>query len=380
MGAVAAEVARWRRALAGEQFPAGSRIATIMPSGVSYVSSTRPRCRSGSSSCPCIRPTIPATSASSCGTASFGARHRQPGLLDRARARSRRARQPEAHRDHVGRRGGRPLLATDPRATRAGPWLDAARPLEALGPAVSPETLAAIVYTSGTTGRPKGVMLSHRNVVSNVLSVLKQVRPSADDVFLSFLPLSHTFERTAGYYLPIAAGSTVAYARSIPQLGDDMQTIRPTVLVAVPRIYERAYAAIRSALAKKGALARTLFDWTEHLGWRRFLASQDAAPPSPLVLALMPILDRAVAANVRAEFGGRLSRAIAGGAPMPSAVSRCFLAMGIDVLQGYGMTETSPIVSVNSPTRNDPATVGEPIEGVEVRMAPATKCWSGGRT
>src|SRR5208337_4610109 len=115
---------------------------------------------------------------------------------------------------------------------------------------------ASIVYTSGTTGRPKGAMLSHRNVVSNVLSVLKRVRPSTEDVFLSFLPLSHTFERTVGYYLPIATGSAVAYARSIPQLGDDMRTIRPTVLVAVPRIYERAYTAIRSELTKKGPLAR----------------------------------------------------------------------------------------------------------------------------
>jgi long-chain acyl-CoA synthetase len=260
-------------------------------------------------------------------------------------------------------------LATDPRATRAVAWLDAAWPPEALGPAVSPEMLSAIVYASGTTGRPKGVMLSHRNVVSNVLSVLNRVRPSTEDVFLSFLPLSHTFERTAGYYLPIASGSAVAYARSTAQLGDDMQTIRPTVLVSVPRIYERAYTAIRSELAKKDPLARGLFDLTERLGWRGFLASQGVSPPpSPLVSALMPILDRLVAAKVRAQFGGRLRRAIAGGAPMPSAVSRLFLAMGIDVLQGYGMTESSPIVSVNSPTRNDPATVGDPIEGVEVRI------------
>ena len=165
------------------------------------------------------------------------------------------------------------------------------------------------------------------------------------------------------------SGSAVAYARSIPQLGDDMRTIRPTVLVAVPRIYERAYTAIRSELTKKGPLARGLFDFTERLGWRRFLASQGAAPPpSPFLSALMPILDRLVAAKVRAEFGGRLRQAIAGGAPMPSAVSRLFLAMEIDVLQGYGMTETSPIVSVNSPTRNDPAAVGEPIESVEVRI------------
>ena len=140
----------------------------------------------------------------------------------------------------------------------------------------SPESLSAIVYTSGTTGRPKGVMLSHHNVVSNVLAVLQCVAPTPDDVFLSFLPLSHTLERTAGYYLPIASGSVVAYARSIATLGEDMRTINPTVLISVPRIYERAYLQIQETLARKGALARKLFidgaPWMAavfgHANWR----------------------------------------------------------------------------------------------------------------
>ncbi len=369
--AVAAEVVRWRRAFAVERFPAGGRIATIMPSGVPYVCVDQAALSLGLVIVP-LHPTDKP------GNVGFILRDSEISALviDKpdywAELAPEVAALASLKRVVIASNAaepGHPLVATDPRVTRAGPWLDAAGPLEAPSPTVSPEMLAAIVYTSGTTGRPKGVMLSHRNVVSDVLSVLKRVRPSTDDVFLSFLPLSHTFERTAGYYLPIAAGSTVAYARSIPQLGDDMRTIRPTILVSVPRIYERAYTAIRSALAKRGPLARALFDWTERLGWRRFLASQGAAPTlSPLILPLMPILDRWVAANVRAQFGGRLREAIAGGAPMPSAVSHLFLAMGIDVLQGYGMTESSPIVSVNSPTRNDPATVGEPIDDVEVRI------------
>ena len=369
-GAVAAEVARWRRAFAGERFPAGSRIGTLMASGETCVCADQAALALGLAIVPVHRTDNP-------GNVGFILRDSEISALVIDNPDYWAGLAPEVAALASLKRivivsesaEAADPLATDPRATHAVAWLDAARPPEALDPAVSPEMLASIVYTSGTTGRPKGVMLSHRNVVSNVLSVLKRVRPSTEDVFLSFLPLSHTFERTVGYYLPIATGSAVAYARSIPQLGDDMRTIRPTVLVAVPRIYERAYTAIRSELTKKGPLARGLFDFTERLGWRRFLASQGAAPPpSPFLSALMPILDRLVAAKVRAEFGGRLRQAIAGGAPMPSAVSRLFLAMGIDVLQGYGMTETSPIVSVNSPTRNDPATVGEPIESVEVRI------------
>ena len=379
--AVAAEVARWRRAFAGEQFPAGSRIATLMASGVTYACADQAALSLGLAIVPLHRTDNP-------GNVGFILRDSEISALvidnpdDWAELAPEVAALASLKRIVIVadlEEATTPLAQKDPRVTRADPWLDAVPPLETSAAAVSPEMMAAIVYTSGTTGRPKGVMLSHRNVVSNVLSVLERVRPSTDDVFLSFLPLSHTFERTAGYYLPIAAGSTVAYARSIPLLSEDMRTIRPTVLISVPRIYERAYTSIQSALGKQGPLARKLFELTERMGWRRFLASQGAAPAtSPLSLGLMPILDRLVAANIRAQLGGRLREAIAGGAPMPSAVSHCFLAMGIDVLQGYGMTETSPIVSVNSPSHNDPSTVGEPTAS-KSESAPTTSSWSGGR-
>jgi long-chain acyl-CoA synthetase len=201
--------------------------------------------------------------------------------------------------------------------------------------ALSPDSLAGIVYTSGTTGRPKGVMLTHRNVVSNVAALLQIMEVRQDDLFLSFLPLSHTFERTVGYYLPIASGSCVAHARSVKELGEDLREIRPTLLVSVPLIYERAYAKLQENFFARLAL---------------------------------PGIDYFVGRKLRAQFGGRLRFAIAGGAPMPLAIAKRFAGLGVEVLQGYGMTESSPVVAANVPGDNDPATVGRPIPGVEVRI------------
>ncbi len=212
-------------------------------------------------------------------------------------------------------------------------------------------------------------MLSHANVVANVLAARRCVAAVPGDLFLSFLPLSHTFERTAGYYLPIAVGATVAYARSVAHLVEDMRNVRPTILISVPRIYERAYLAIHERLVRGSALARKLSALAERIGWSRFeLAQGIGRGPSPLERLIWPALDRLVARKVRAAFGGRLRLAVAGGAPMPFGVAHFFLAMGIEVLQGYGMTESSPIVGVNRLGRNDPRSVGETIPGVSVRI------------
>ena len=230
--------------------------------------------------------------------------------------------------------------------------------------------LAAIVYTSGTTGRPKGVMLSHANVLSNVDAVLRRVAPGEDDVFLSFLPLSHTFERTVGYYLPIAAGSCVAFSRSVADLMADLRVIRPTVLVSVPRIYERVYAGLQARMS--GSRWRTgLLRCAVELGWWRYGMSAGLERKSlagALSTIAWPIFDRLVAAQVRALFGGRLRVAVSGGAALSQAISRCLLGFGVPVVQGYGMTETSPVVSCNTPDDNDPATVGRPLAGIEVRI------------
>jgi long-chain acyl-CoA synthetase len=255
-------------------------------------------------------------------------------------------------------------------------WLSLRQPAPLAGigaPEPPSETdLAALVYTSGTMGKPKGVMLTHGNVMSNVAAALARVAPLQGDIFLSFLPLSHTFERTAGYYLPIAAGACVAYSRSVAQLGEDLRSVRPTVLVSVPRIYERVYATLQETLAGSATKQR-LFGWAEAVGWRRFCRRQGLAvegTTSPALDALAwPLLDLLVGRRMRASFGGRLRIAVSGGAALALPIARCFLGLGLPVLQGYGMTETSPVVAVNAPDDNDPTTVGRALAGVEVRIA-----------
>ncbi len=266
------------------------------------------------------------------------------------------------------------LQAPVPRWTLSD-WLaqGATRPYQTMPPQA--DDLAAIVYTSGTTGKPKGVMLTHGNVMADVKAVLQRVTPTVDDVFLSFLPLSHTFERTAGYYLPMAAGCCVAYARSVAQLSEDLRTVRPTVLVSVPRIYERVHAKVLESLAPSRLRTR-LFEAAVAVGWRRFCAAQglptpgaDDARAAGLWAALpWPLLQRLVARPLLEQFGGRVRVAISGGAPLSASIARCFLGLGLPVLQGYGMTETAPVVAVNGLDDNHPASVGRALPGVEVRI------------
>ncbi len=232
-----------------------------------------------------------------------------------------------------------------------------------------PGALATIVYTSGTIGRPKGVMLSHRNILADAWACARFSEGlfHRADRFLSFMPLSHTFERTAGYYLPMIIGSAVAYARSVQQLAEDLPMLQPTVIVAVPRLFERIYARIEKQLAGKGRLSRALFRLTQEVGWQRFEESQGRGTGS-WRLMLWPLLDALVASKVRALFGGRLRFAISGGAALPPEVSRYFIGLGLEVLQGYGLTESAPVVSCNLPRDNDPTTVGRPLPGVEVQI------------
>lgn len=227
--------------------------------------------------------------------------------------------------------------------------------------------LASIVYTSGTTGRPKGVMLSHYNMLSIAHSVLTMIDCFQEDLFLSFLPLSHTLERTAGYYLPMMAGATVAYARSVPQLAEDLQTIRPTILIAVPRIFDKVFGRIQSQMKKKSAVARLLFSVTTRVGLQRFEWQQKRSGWRPGILA-WPLLNRLVASKVLEKLGGRLRISVSGGAPLSPTVAQLFLGLGVPLLQGYGLTETSPVISVNTLEDNDPASVGLALNGVEVRI------------
>jgi len=228
--------------------------------------------------------------------------------------------------------------------------------------------LATIVYTSGTTGPPKGVMLSHSNILWNAEASLSCIRAYPQDRFLSFLPLSHTLERTGGYYLPMMAGSTVAYARSIPQLAEDLTITRPTVLIAVPRIFERVHARIREKLKHEPAAARMLFEAAVAVGWSRFLRTQGRGPWTP-GMPFFPLLDRLVGRKVRARLGGRLRIAVSGGAPLSGEIARFFIGLGIPLVQGYGLTEASPVVSVSPLEDNIPESIGLPLPDVELRVA-----------
>ena len=230
-----------------------------------------------------------------------------------------------------------------------------------------PHQLASIVYTSGTTGRPKGVMLSHYNMLSVAHGALTVVACYREDVFLSFLPLSHTLERTAGYYLPVMTGATVAYARSIGQLAQDLQVIRPTVMIAVPRIFERVYGRLKDQLAAKSKLSRGMFELAVGVGWKRFLYRQGRGRWESSLL-LWPMLRRLVASKIGEKLGGRLRAAISGGAPLSPEIARVFIGLEVPILQGYGLTETSPVISVNPLEDNEPASVGIPLRGVEVKI------------
>ena len=236
-------------------------------------------------------------------------------------------------------------------------------------PAMAADDLATIVYTSGTTGRPKGVMLSHRNILANAWSCLQVFPVEPRHVFLSFLPLSHTLERTVGYYLPIMAGASVAHARSIPELPQDLRDIRPDGLISVPRIYERVYARIKESLGQQRPIARWLFQLAVDSGWSRFECSQGRARPGLLWL-IWPVLKRLVADKITARLGGNIRVAVSGGAALSPEIGRTFVGLGVPVLQGYGLTEASPVVSVNRPDDNVPASIGPPLPGVEVRIGP----------
>ena len=252
-----------------------------------------------------------------------------------------------------------PVVAADWLAEAANTPV-AESPLEA-------DQLASIVYTSGTTGRPKGVMLTHANMLWNAHAAAQCADFGEHPVFLSFLPLSHTLERTGGYYLPMLLGAEVAYARSIALLAKDLEAIRPTALISVPRIYERVYGRIQDGLAKKSPLARLLFNLAVRVGWRRFEYSQGRAAWHP-ELWLWPLLHKLVARTVTDKLGGRLTVAVSGGAALTPDIARVFIGLGLPLYQGYGLTETSPVVCVNRPESNVPASIGLPLPGVEVRV------------
>ena len=229
------------------------------------------------------------------------------------------------------------------------------------------DDLATIVFTSGTTGPPKGVMLSHGNILANAAAGLKRVVVEREDQFLSFLPLSHMFERTAGYYIPIMAGACVAFVRSIDQLAEDLLEIRPTILVTVPRIFERIYNKMTLKLADESWLARKIFQLAVFSGWYHFQYHRQQKPWA-IQLLIWPLLKLLVGRKLEQRLGGRLRFAVSGGAALSPPIAQTFIGLGITILQGYGLTETSPVIAVNTIEDNQPLSVGKPLPGLEVKI------------
>ncbi|MES2090594.1 MAG: long-chain fatty acid--CoA ligase [Pseudomonadota bacterium] len=359
------QVARWRRALSAHRLEAGARVGILVPNGPDHVCMDLAALSLG------LVP-VPMHAVDNPDSIAYILNDSDAALLlvDSAQ-RWQSIAAVAMDLSHVQQVIVLESDASHPALDRVVPlasWLNTQGADDHVAAQVLPQSLAAIVYTSGTTGRPKGVMLTHDNVVSNIKSVLQRFEVAGDDVLLSFLPLSHTFERTVGYYLPITAGACVAYARSVALLQDDLQIVRPTVLVSVPRIYERIYAKVQETMHEQGPLGRTLLSWAERIGWQHFLASQGHAELSAAERLAWQGLRPLVAQRVLDAFGGRLRMAIAGGAPLSANVAHFFLGLGLHLLQGYGMTETSPVVSCNTPDDNDPASVGRPLPDVQVRI------------
>ncbi|MBX2846863.1 MAG: AMP-dependent synthetase/ligase [Acidiferrobacterales bacterium] len=237
-----------------------------------------------------------------------------------------------------------------------------------------PDDLATIIYTSGTTGRPKGVMLSHKNLLSNAYNGMRSVALKTSDHLLSFLPLSHALERTIGYYAPMLMGAKVSFNRSIPELAEDLKTLQPSVLISVPRIFERVHNQIYSKVATENKIKQTLFRLAIDTGWHRFKNQQGRAAWHPKLL-LAKLLDHLVAKPIRENLGGNLDFVIVGGAALSEEVAKTFIALGVPLLQGYGLTESSPVVSVNTPKRNLPNSIGLALRGVKVKIGEQDELW-----
>jgi len=232
---------------------------------------------------------------------------------------------------------------------------------------ILPNQLASIVYTSGTTGRPKGVMLSHNNILQNAYGASQCESFLPSDTYLSFLPLSHMFERTVGYYLPMLSGGEVIFARSIEKLAEDLLNIQPTILVTVPRIFERVYNKIQLQLQNKPRFAQILFNLTINIGWHWFRYSQNKTGWHPKLL-LRPLLYKLVASKILMKLGGKLRLAICGGAALSPDIARVFIGLGVNISQGYGLTEASPVVSTNLLHDNEPDSVGQKFINVDVKL------------
>lgn len=363
------QITRWRHALVKEGLTKGDRCAMLLPNGINAILFDQSVLANA------LVP-VPLHAVDTAGSSSYiindsGAKLLVTGRLNRW----------EAIRDTEDHPALKTVVITgepvqehqdgNVRVVGLDQWLTEGNGTE-LPAGPEPQDLAALVYTSGTTGKPKGVMLTHRAILANVTGVLQNLCPEPEDVWLSFLPLSHTFERTTTYYTAMGFGNRVAFNRNIGLLADDLKVIRPTIMMSVPRIYEKVYDKIQDALVKKPAFVQKLFHTAVDVGYRRFCRENGLPVQGGFLSLFDPLiagfLDKKVGAGIRGIFGGRPRIFISGGAAFNPEVSRTFLGLGINILQGYGMTETAPIMSVNKVGDNHPQTVGPALVNIEVRV------------
>ncbi len=236
--------------------------------------------------------------------------------------------------------------------------------------AVKKDDLASIIYTSGTTGPPKGVCLTHDNFLSNCRSSADLLPLGENDLNLSFLPLSHVFERMAGYYFPLFLGGSIAYAENMDSVPQNLREVRPTVVCAVPRFYEKMESNIMNAIAQSPPAKQKIFNWALKVAKVRTDAKLNKIWPSPFICAQYLIAKKFVFSKLRQAVGGRLKFFISGGAPLSKELAEFFYALGILILEGYGLTESSPVISCNNVNAFEFGSVGKPINDVEVKIAP----------
>jgi long-chain acyl-CoA synthetase len=229
--------------------------------------------------------------------------------------------------------------------------------------------LCTIIYTSGTTGEPKGVMLTHKNIVSNIKAAHEIFNIGENDVFLSFLPLCHIFERMGGYYTAFSCGGLIAYAESIEKIAANMADIKPTIMTAVPRLFERMYSRIKKNVESQPEKKQKIFNWAIEIG-KEYQIAKKSGHPVPIMLSLKrKLADKLVFGKLRERTGGRLRFFISGGAALARELGIFFDAAGILIIEGYGLTESSPVITANRLNDYKFGTVGKPLPGVEVKIA-----------
>jgi long-chain acyl-CoA synthetase len=233
---------------------------------------------------------------------------------------------------------------------------------------IRPDQLATIIYTSGTTGEPKGVMLTHGNLVANLIASANVLSVSEEDVALSFLPLSHAFERLVTYVY-LLCGVTIIFAESFDTIARDLNLVRPTILTGVPRVYEKLQARIMEKGQSAPGLRSSLFQWAVNVAMASGKAALRGRPPGLLTSLQKPLADRLVFSKIRDGVGGRIRYLISGSAPLPGGLAEFFHGVGLPIVEGYGLTETAPVLTVNPPDAARVGTVGKALPGVELRIA-----------